>query len=87
MKILGGKGERGAEDCQISPKEYDGDIISNVGRYRREGGGGEKEIRVGGCIGSSKACGGCNVVRVGVLGQWRRRGSAELGGRLKGATC
>ena len=77
----------GAEDCQIPPKEYDGDIISNVGRYRREGGGGEKEICVGGYIGSSKVCGGCSVVRGGALGQWRRRGSTELGGRLRGATC
>ena len=51
MKILGRKGERGAEDCQISPKEDYGDIISNVGRYRREGGGGEKEIFVGGALG------------------------------------
>ena len=51
-----------------------------------KGGGGEKEICVGGCIGSSKVCGGCSVVRVGALGQWRRRGSTELGGRLKGAT-
>ena len=37
MKIQGGKGERGAKGCQISPKERDGDIISNVGKYRREG--------------------------------------------------
>ena len=73
----------GAEDCQISPKEYNGDILSNVGRYKREGGGGEKEVCVGGCIGSSKVCGGCSVVRVGVLGQWWRRGSAESEGRLK----
>ena len=50
----GGKEERGAEDCQISSKEYYGDIVSNVGRYRREGGGGKKEILVEGCIGSSK---------------------------------
>ena len=28
----------GANDCHISPKEHDGDIISNVGKYRREGG-------------------------------------------------
>ena len=28
MKIQGGKGERGAKGCQISPKEHDGDIIS-----------------------------------------------------------
>ena len=48
MKILVGKGESGAEDCQISPKGYYGDIISNVGKYRRKGGGGEKEICVGG---------------------------------------
>ena len=39
MKMLGGKGERGAEGCQISPKGHDGGIISNVGKYRREGGG------------------------------------------------
>ena len=39
MKILGMKGERGAEDCQISPKEYDGGIIANAGKYRRERGG------------------------------------------------
>ena len=39
MKIQGGEGERGAKGCQISPKEHDGDIISNVGKYRREGGG------------------------------------------------
>ena len=38
MKIQGGKGERGPEGCQISPKEHDGDIISNVGKYRSEGG-------------------------------------------------
>ena len=75
MKILGGKVERGAEDRQISLKECDGDIIFNVGRYRREGGGGEKEICVGECIGSSKVCGGCSVVRVGVLGKWWRRGA------------
>ena len=68
MKILGGKGERGAEDCQISPKEYYGDIISNVGRYRWEGSGGEKEICVGGCIRLSKVCGGCNVQRAGSTG-------------------
>ena len=35
--ILGGEGERGAEDCQIYSREYDGDITSNVGRYRRDG--------------------------------------------------
>ena len=39
MKIQGGKGERGAKGCQISPKERDGDIIFNVGTYSREGGG------------------------------------------------
>ena len=39
MKIQGGKGEKGAKGCQMSPKERDGDIISNVGKYRREGGG------------------------------------------------
>ena len=51
----GGRGRGGgAEDCQISSEEYDGDIISNVGRYRREWGGGEKDICVGGCIGSRK---------------------------------
>ena len=77
----------GAEDCQTPPKEYYGDIISNDGKYRREGCGGEKEICLGGCIGSSKVCGGCSVVRVVVLGQWWRRGGAELGRRLKGVTC
>ena len=87
MKILGGEGERGAEDFQISPKEDGGDIIPNVGRYRREGGGEDKEICVGRCIGPSNVCGGCSVVRVSVLGQRWRRGSAELEGRLKGATC
>ena len=50
----GGEGERGAEDCQVSSKEYDGDIISNVGRFRWEWDGGEKEVCVGGCIGSRK---------------------------------
>ena len=39
LKIQGGKGEKGAKGCQMSPKERDGDIISNVGKYRREGGG------------------------------------------------
>ena len=39
MKTQGGKGQRGAEGCQISPKENDGEIVSNVGKYRREGGG------------------------------------------------
>ena len=38
MKIQGGKGEKGVEGCQMSPKERDGNIISNVGKYRREGG-------------------------------------------------
>ena len=53
--IGGGGGEGGgAEDCQISTKEHDGDIISNVGRCRREWDGGEKEVCVGGCIGSRK---------------------------------
>ena len=61
MKIQGGKGKKGAESCQISPKEHYGDIISNVGRYRWEGGGGEKEICVEGCIRLIKVCGGCNV--------------------------
>ena len=37
-KIQGGQVERGAEGCQISSKEHDGDIISNVGKCRREGG-------------------------------------------------
>ena len=61
MEILGGEGERGAEDCQISSKEYDGDIISNVGRYRREGGGGEEEICVGGAWGQLR----CDEVKCG----------------------
>ena len=39
MKIQGGEGGRGAQGCQISPIERDGDIISNVGKHRREGGG------------------------------------------------
>ena len=42
-----------------------------------------EEICVGGCIGSSKVCGGCSVVRVDLLGQWWKRGSAELDGRLE----
>ena len=36
MKIHGGKREKGAKGCQMSPKERDGDIISNVGKYSRE---------------------------------------------------
>ena len=39
MKIQEGEEEKGAKGCQMSPKERDGDIISNVGKYRREGGG------------------------------------------------
>ena len=39
MKIQGGGGEKWANGCQMAPKERDGDIISNVGKYRREGGG------------------------------------------------
>ena len=38
---------------------------------------------MGGCIGSSKVCGGCSVVRVGALGQWWRRGGTELRGGLR----
>ena len=67
--------------------EYDGDIIPNVGRYRREGGDRAKEICVGGCIGSSKVFGGCSVVRVGLLGLFWRRKRAELDGRLEVPNC
>ena len=35
------------------------------------------------CIGSSEVCRGCSAVRVVLLEQWWRRGSAESEGRLK----
>ena len=64
-----------------APKGYNGDVISNVRNIGGEEGGVVKEFCVGGCFGSSKLCGGCSVVRVDLLGQWWRRGSAELEGR------
>ena len=59
-------------------------MLENTGG---EGGGAGKETCVEGCIGSSKVCGGCCVVGVGVLGQWRRRRSAELDGKLEVPHC
>ena len=45
-----------------------------------EGGGAVQEVCVGECIKLSIVCGGGSVVRVGLLGQWWRRGSAESEG-------
>ena len=81
MKILGGKGGRGRGGQRIVKylrREYYGDNISNVGRYRWEGVGGEKEICVGGFIRPSKACGGCNVQKAGSKGWCWEGGSTGV---------
>ena len=83
-KYCGGRGRGRQRVVKELQKNYDGDVISDVDKnIGGKGGDAEKEICVKGFVGSSKVCGGCSVVRVDLLGQWWRRGSAELDGRLE----